>query len=264
MMWLRAVLTAAVLFAAPAWARAAETGFLDRAVTVAGVEYRYEVYVPRDFDPRRAWPVILALHGGGDYGSDGLRTANGVVASVFRLHPERFPAIVIFAQAHADGTPGWQRQGGEAALAAVDRALEEFHGDPARVYLTGLSAGGNGAWSLAYRYPQRFAALVVVCGFVTDFTGRTSGVKYPAIAPASEGDPYAAVARRVAGLPIWLFHGDADKSVSVEESRHMAAALKALGADVRYTELPGVDHAAWNPAYNDPAMAAWLFAQRRR
>jgi predicted peptidase len=264
MMWLRAVLAAAILIAAPACARAIETGFLDRAVSVAGVEYRYQVYVPRDFDRARRWPVILALHGGGDYGSDGLRTANGVVASVIRQHPERFPAIVIFAQAHADGTPGWQRQGGEAALAAVDRALAEFHGDPARVYLTGLSAGGNGAWSLAYRYPQRFAALVVVCGFVTDFTGLTSGVKYPAIAPASEGDAYAAVARRVAGLPIWLFHGDADKSVSVEESRHMAAALKALGADVHYTELPGVGHAAWDPAYNDPAMAAWLFAQRRR
>ena len=261
---LGAVLAAALLIAAPAWARTPETGFLDRSVTVTGVEYRYEVYVPRDFDPRRAWPVILALHGGGDYGSDGLRTANGVVASVVRLHPERFPAIVIFAQAHADGTPGWQRQGGEAALAAVDRALVEFHGDPARVYLTGLSAGGNGAWSLAYRYPQRFAAVVVVCGFVTEFTGKTSGVKYPAIAPASAGDPYAAVAKRIAALPIWLFHGDADQSVSVEESRRMAAALKALGADVRYTELPGVGHAAWDPAYNDPAMAAWLFAQRRR
>ena len=264
MRWLKAVLTAAVLFAAPDWARAAETGFLDRAVSVAGVEYRYQVYVPRDFDPARRWPVILALHGGGGYGSDGLRPADGGLARAIRLHPERFPAVVIFAQAHADGTPGWQRQGGEAALAEVDRALAEFHGDPARVYLTGLSAGGNGAWSLAYRYPQRFAAVVVVCGFVTEFTGKTSGVKYPGIAPASAGDPYAAVAKRIAGLPIWLFHGDADKSVSVEESRHMATALKALGSDVHYTELPGVDHAAWDPAYNDQAMAAWLFTQRRR
>jgi predicted peptidase len=106
--------------------------------------------------------------------------------------------------------------------------------------------------------------VVVVCGFVTDYTGKTSGVKYPAIAPAAAGDPYAAVARRVARLPIWLFHGDADKSVTVEESRHMTAALKALGADVRYVELPGVDHDAWDPGYNDPAMASWLFAQKRR
>lgn len=264
MKWLAAALAAAILAAAPAWARAAETGFLDRAVSVSGVEYRYQVYVPRGFDPAKRWPIILALHGGGTYGSDGLRPADGGLASAIRTHPEHFPAVVIFAQAHSDGTPGWQRQGGEAALAAVDHALAEFHGDPARVYLTGLSAGGNGAWSLAYRYPQRFAAVVVICGFVTDFTGHTSGVRYPAIAPASAGDPYAAVAKRVAGLPIWLFHGDADRNVSVEESRHMAAALKALGAEVRYTELPGVDHNAWDPGYNDPGMPTWLFAQRRR
>jgi len=263
-MWRLVSVMIAVLLVAPTWVHGAETGFLDRAVSVAGVEYRYQVYVPRGFDPARRWPVILALHGGGEYGSDGLRPAGGGLARAVRLHPERFPAIIIFPQARADGTPGWQLQGGEAALAATDRALAEFSGDATRVYLTGLSAGGNGSWSLAYRHPQRFAAVVVVCGFVTDFTGRTSGVKYPAIAPAAAGDPYAAVAKGVAGLPIWLFHGDADQSVSVEESRRMAAALKAQAADVRYTELPGVDHNAWDPAYNDPALATWLFAQKRR
>jgi predicted peptidase len=252
-----------LLAAAPVGARV-ETGFLDRDVTVDGVEYRYQVYVPRDFDRKRRWPIILMLHGGGEYGSDGLRPAGGALARSIRSHPERYPAIVVFAQAHADGTPGWQQQGGKAALLAVDRALAEFHGDPARVYLTGASAGGNGAWSLAYRYPERFAAVVVVCGFVTRFTGRTSGVEYPPLVPASEPDPYAAVARRVARLPIWIVHGDADASVSVDESRRMASALRDLGADVHYTELPGVGHAAWDPAYENAEIAAWLFAQRRR
>lgn len=263
MRWLLGVLIATLL-AAPTWAHGAETGFLDREVSVAGVAYRYQVYVPRDFDPARSWPVILALHGGGEYGSDGLRQAGGGLARAIRLNPERFPAIVVFAQAHADGKPGWQSQGGEAALAAVERALTEFHGDPKRVYLTGLSAGGNGSWSLAYRYPQRFAAVVVICGFVTEFTGRASDVKYPPIAATAAGDPYAAVAKGVASLPFWLFHGDADPIVSVEESRRMAAALRALGADVRYTELPGIAHNAWDPAYSDPALPVWLFAQRRR
>ena len=252
------------LGASAAWARTMETGFLDRAVTVGGVEYRYEVYVPRDFDPERAWPVVLALHGGGEYGSDGIRPTAGAMAKAIRLHPERFPAIVIFPQAHADGTPGWQHQGGEAALAAVDKAIAEFHGDRSRVYLTGYSAGGNGAWHLAYHHPERFAAVVVVCGFVTEFRGKQSGLQYPAIAPASAVDPYAAVAKGVASLPIWIVHGDADKNVSVEESRHMAAALKAIGADVRYTELPGVDHQAWDPAYQNAEITRWMFAQRRR
>src|SRR6516162_1474076 len=97
-----------------------ESGFLDRAVAVGGVEYRYEVYVPRDYDPRRAWPIVLALHGGGEYGSDGIRPTVGALAKAIRLHPDRFPAIVVFAQAHADGTPGWQLKSGEAALVEVD------------------------------------------------------------------------------------------------------------------------------------------------
>jgi predicted peptidase len=240
-----------------------ETGFLDRAVTVRGVEYRYEIYVPRDYNPRRSWPIILALHGGGEYGSDGMRPTVGALAKVIRLHPERFPAIVVFAQAHADGTPGWQQAGGEAALAEADKTLAEFHGDSSRVYLTGYSAGGNGAWFLAYHHPNRFAALVVICGFVSDFTGRQSHVFYPAIAPAAAPDRYGAIAQQLKSLPIWIFHGDADENVSVEESRHMAAALGALSANVRYTELAGVDHNAWDPAYDNAEMAAWLLSQQR-
>jgi acetyl esterase/lipase len=150
--------------------------------------YRYEVYVPRDYDAGRAWPIVLALHGGSEYGSDGVRPTVGALAKALRLHPDRFPAIVVFPQAHADGTPGWQRDGGEAALLAVDQAVAEFHGDSSRIYLTGYSAGGNGAWFLAYHHPQRFAALVVICGFVSDFTGRQSHVFYPGIAPASALD----------------------------------------------------------------------------
>ena len=241
-----------------------ETGFLDRAVTVKGVEYRYEVYVPRGYDPGQAWPIVLSLHGGGEYGADGIRPTVGALAKAIRLHPDRFPAIVVFAQAHADGTPGWQQASGEAALVEVDEALAEFHGDPSRVYLTGYSAGGNGAWFLAYHDPQRFAALVVICGFVSDFTGKQSHVFYPGIAPASAPDRYAAIAQQVRSLPIWIFHGDADQNVSVEESRRMAAALRALGANVHYTELAGIDHNAWDSAYEDAEMVEWLLTQRRR
>jgi predicted peptidase len=240
-----------------------ESGFLDRAVTVGGVEYRYEVYVPRNYDPGRAWPIVLALHGGGEYGSDGIRPTVGALAKAIRLNPDRFPAIVVFAQAHADGTPGWQLKGGEAALVEVDETLAEFHGDSSRIYLTGYSAGANGAWFLAYHNPHRFAALVVICGFVSDFTGKQSHVFYPGIAPASAPDRYAAMAQQLRSIPIWIFHGDADKNVSVEESRRMASALRAVGANVRYTELAGVDHAAWDPAYDDAEMVAWLLAQRR-
>ncbi len=261
-----AILLAAVFCATgahEAFAQTIDTGFLNRAVFVDGVEYRYQVYVPREFRRASAWPVILALHGGGEYGNDGISQTEGGLARAIRHHPERFPALVVFPQSHADGTPGWQLKGGEAALAAVDKTIAEFNGDPERVYLTGYSAGGNGSWYLASHYAERFAALVVVCGFVSEFRGKSSGVLYPSLAPASAPDPYAYVAKLVSSLPIRIFHGDADKNVSVEESRNMTKALKAIGADVQYTEFPGVDHNAWDPAYGRADLIEWMLQQRR-
>src|SRR5215471_9153396 len=246
-------------FADIAGAQRIETGFLNRSVSVNGSEYRYVVYVPREFKNSGAWPVILALHVGGEYGNDGIKQTAGALAKAIRMNPERFPAIVLFPQAHADGTPGWQLEGGKAALAALENTIKEFHGDTKRIYLTGLSAGGNGSWFLLSRYPERFAAAVILCGFVSPFKGKTSGVDYPGLASASATDPFSAIAKRVSSIPIWIFHGDADQNVPVEESRKMFAALKTVGADVQYTELPGVPHNAWDPAYSRADVFEWLF-----
>jgi predicted peptidase len=256
-----------VAFAGTSVAAAAqktETGFLNRTLVMDGDEYRYQVYVPREFRRGPKWPVILALHGVGERGNDGLLQTTVGLAGAIRRHPERFPAIVVFPQAHKDGTPGWQGAGGRAALVAVEKAIAEFSGDPSRVYLTGLSAGGNGSWYLASHNPGRFAAVAVICGFISEFRSKSSDVLYPALVPSSEPDPYAAMARQFAHLPIWIFHGDADATVSVEESRNIAAALKAIGADVQYTEFPGVGHNAWDPAYDRADLFEWMLKQRRR
>jgi predicted peptidase len=257
------VFAALTVGAVASMAQKIETGFLNRSVTVNGSEYRYVVYVPREFSRSKSYPVILALHGGGDYGSDGLKQTVGGLAQAIRLNPERFPAIVVFPQAKADGTPGWQQEGGTAALAALDKSIKEFRGDARRVYLSGFSAGGNGSWFLASHYPERFAAAVIGCAFVTKFKGIKSGVEYDPIAPPGTPDEYAYVAKRVSHVPIWIFHGDADRNVSVEESRKMFAALKAIGADVKYTELPGVQHNAWDPAYARAELFEWLLKQKR-
>ena len=241
-----------------------ETGFLNRSVTIDTAEYRYQVYLPREFRQARSWPVILALHGGGQYGRDGISQTNLGLAQAVRQNPDRFPAIIVFPQIPPDGTPGFQGLGERIALAALDRSVAEFNGDPARIYLTGLSMGGNGAWSLAYRHTDRFAALVVVCGFIGEFTGRQSGIRYPAILPASVDDPYAAIAQRVSHLPIWIFHGDADPTVPVDVSRRMTAALKAISADVQYTELSGIDHNAGAPTYGREDLFIWLFKQVKK
>jgi predicted peptidase len=241
-----------------------ETGFLNRSLTVNGSEYRYVVYVPREFTGTKMWPVIVQLHGGGVYGNDGLKHTEGGLARAIRNNPERFPAIVVFPQAHADGTPGWQLEGGQAALAALDRSIKEFKGDPKRVVLTGYSAGGNGTWSIASRYPERFAAIVPICGFVAKFKGKTSGIDYPSLAPADSTDVFTFLAKLVSSIPIWIFHGDADASVDVEVSRKMTTALKSVGARVQYTELPGVDHnGATNTAYARADLIEWMLRQRR-
>lgn len=239
-------------------AQEVETGFLDRTVTVADQDHRYQVYVPHDYSASERWPVILFLHGAGERGSDGLlQTAVGL-GDAIRRNPTRYPAIVVFPQAPTDSL--WTGVPAEAAMAALDRTLEEFATDPSRVYLTGLSMGGHGSWYLAYRHPERFAAVAPVCGFVERLFDMPRGA---AVVPDGDGPSFETLARRLADIPVWIFHGEVDPVVPVEQSRRAAEALEAAGADVRYTELLGVDHEAWDPAYRSPAFADWLFAQRR-
>jgi predicted peptidase len=232
-----------------------QTGFLDRIVH-AGERCRYQLYVPSSYEASRAWPLVLFLHGAGERGSDGLLQTTVGIGPAIRRWPERFPAVVVMPQVPLGST--WVGPSGEAALAALERTCDELSVDRSRVYLTGLSMGGHGSWLLAYHHAERFAALLVICGGVGDRPNR------PSVVPAGEGTPYERVAARVRALPIWMVHGEADPAVPVTESRSMDTALRALGADVRYTELPGTGHDAWTPAYGSETIMSWLFAQRRR
>ena len=248
-------LVALVVLALPSAALAAETGFLDRTVRVEGKDYAYQVYVPRK-RLEGSKPVILALHGAGERGSDGLFQTEVGLAGAIRRHHDRWPAIVVFPQAPTGEI--WAGVPAKVAMAALARAEKEFRTDPDRVYLAGLSLGGNGVLRLAYEQPERFAAVVPVCPFVGPFRG------LPPIASVPPGgDAYAALATRIARLPVWSIHGDADAVVPVEHSRNLVAALKAAGGQVTYKELPGVNHNAWDPGFRDEALPQWLFQQRR-
>jgi len=235
--------------------------WLDRIVTIDGTAHHYRVYVPAGWSKAAQWPVILFLHGGGGYGNDNVKQTSEGLGPAIRRHPERFPALVVFPQSPANGTPGWQEIGGRIALAALDKTLDEFNGDKTRVTLTGLSIGGNGAWYLAYHHPDRFAGLLVVCGFVAERKGVMHPILYPSLVPGMK-DPSAAVAQEISRIPTWIFHGAADRTVPVEQSRRMAAALQALAAPVRYNELSGVDHNAWDFTYDRPDVASWLLHQK--
>jgi len=233
------------------------TGFLNRAVTVDGVSRRYQVYLPAEYSRSRRWPVILFLHGSGERGSDGLlQTAVGLGGGI-RRHAARWPAIVVFPRAPLERR--WHGKVAHLALATLDHTLRAFSTDADRVYLVGISAGGNGVWNLGYRYPERFAALVAVCGWV-----RPTAERREAILPPDSGLPFPLIAERSGTLPTWIWHGDADSVVPVEESRRMAEALRAGGAPVTHTELAGVGHDAWTPAFDSPELPRWLLAQNRR
>ncbi len=257
--FITAIVLAGTLGHVPGKAQPVETGFLDRSIDFEGTEYLFQVYVPRDYDGSRSWPVILALHGSGERGADGLIQTEVGLGSAIRRHAARYPAIVVFPQCPGGGEVGhWQDFGARLALATLDQTLDEFNTDTSAVYLTGLSMGGNGAWYLGFHHPDRFAAMVVICGWISRRFDR-----YPPIAPSSEPDPFATVAERLRHVPIWIFHGDEDDVISVEESRRMASALEDAKADVRYSELAGVNHNSWDYAYAVEELPDWLFSKRR-
>jgi predicted peptidase len=240
-------------------AQRVETGFLDRTTTMSGTVHRYQVYLPAAYaGSTRRWPVILFLHGAGERGSDGLLQTNVGLPSAIRNAPAHYPAIVIIPQLSTDSL--WLGTSAQAAMAALDQTLAEFRGDPDRVYLTGLSMGGNGTWNLAYQFPERFAAIAPVCGFITPIPGLGAS---RAIVAADSGDAFAVIARRLRQMPTWIFHGEVDPAVPVTESRRAAEAFKAAGGNVHYTEFLGGGHNVWDGVYASLQFQEWLFAQHR-
>lgn len=235
------------------------TGFVNRTVTVGSEQYGYQVYVPRDYTPGSRLPVILFLHGGGETGDDGLVQTEGALGSAVRRSRSDYPAVIVFPQC----SPGriWATDDmANMAMRALEDTEEAYGTDPDRVYVTGLSRGGQGAWFLAYRNPDRFAALLVIAGRVAN-TGEQGK---DGIVPAADGEPFAALAGKIAEIPTWIFHGEIDRTTEVEESRNLVAALEKLGAtNFRYTEMPGNGHNVWDAAYRSPGVIEWLFSQRR-
>ena len=252
-------LTLLALLPVSAFARKQETGFLDRAITVSGETYRYQVFVPYNWDRHKKWPVILFLHGAGERGEDGLLQTDVGLAHAIREHAGNFPFVVVMPQC-PKGKLWTEPEMETQAFAALDRSMKEFDGDSERIYLTGISMGGYGTWDLAAKYPHRFAAYVPICGGIYG-PPNFKQIEVSLAKDAQVADPYAETARRVGNTPVWIFHGDADDSVPVDESRKMYAALQAAGANARYTEYPGVGHNSWDKAYAEPDLMPWLLNQ---
>ena len=231
-----------------------ETGFLNRKVEVNGVTYRFQIYLPEDFrrDDKKAWPILLFLHGRGERGSEGMyQTQIGVPLAV-RDHPERWPFIIVMPQCLF--TNFWTDAVMlDMAMAALDQEVTEFHTDPARTYLTGLSLGGYGAWELARLYPRRWAAIAIASGGPF-WSYAPERWKLAATLPAE-------YAHAIGRTPVWMFHGSDDHVVPTRESDLMFDALKADGGNVRLWIYKGLHHDSWVRAYNEPELPRWLLAQ---
>jgi predicted peptidase len=253
------LLVAAVALFARAAARRDGPGMVDRQLTIGPATYNYKVFVPANWTKKKKWPVILFLHGGGERGDDNTAQARVGIGPVIEKMKAELNAVVVLPQ--CPRARWWSEPEMQAlALQAFDAASAEFKGDRLRSYLTGLSMGGYGTWSIVKSQPGKFAALAVVCG----------GARRPASVPAPPGtppedpnvDPYKAVADKVGKTPVWVFHGAADPVVPPSESRKMVEALKAAGADVRYSEYEGVGHNSWDNAYAEPEFFKWMLSRK--
>lgn len=228
-----------------------------------GLTLPYRVVSP-DRDREGPYPLLLFLHGFGERGEENQRQLihGGTVfaSSVFR---NRYNAFVVAPQCPAGVEPGTDEQrvwthrlerGGtpvidlgspptrqlQAVLHLVNQLLDSEPIDASRIYVSGLSMGGYATWELAIREPDMWAAVAPICG---------------------ASDPRHA--DRIAGLPIWNFHGDADSVIPIARSREMIDAIRAAGGRPIHTEYEGVGHNSWTPTLESRHVWDWMFAQRR-
>jgi predicted peptidase len=219
-------------------------------------EFQYRILRPAKIEEGKKYPVVVFLHGAGERGDD-----NWVQLKYFPEmmaqpeYREKYPCFVIAPQCREGRT--WSSIGRrrnretsdanepsdqlKVVMQILDTHIKYGFIDTKRIYLTGLSMGGYGAWDWAVREPDRFAAVVPICG---------------------GGDDRKA--DRLVKLPIWAVHGDEDEAVPVERTREMIAAIKKAGGNPKYTELKGVGHNSWTPAYTDPdGVVKWMFEQKK-
>lgn len=226
-----------------------------------GLSLPYRILFPENYKAGDKFPLLVFLHGYGERGTDNeAQLVHGSHLFTDKKNREQFPVIVVFPQCPAGegswswyepvaGNVAWQvpfHEKGQAPLQAVielvEKLVAEEKVDTDRLYAMGLSMGGFGTFELIARMPGRFAAAAPICG----------------------GGNTAVTGLYAEQTALWVFHGDADSVVPVENSRKMVEALKIWGADMRYTEYPGVNHDSWTPAFAEPELLSWMFGERVR
>ncbi len=223
---------------------------------------RYRILYPEGFSRDETYPLVLFLHGSGERGSDNEKQlTHGANLFLEESNRREFPCIVIFPQCpqedywasvevNRDTMPlrldfDYDRDITTAldmTLMLVKEMKAESFVDDNRLYIMGLSMGGMGTFEAVYREPDLFTAAVPICG-------------------GADTESYS---QHPVDIPFWLFHGDSDVVVSVNESREIYKVLREKGIYVSYTEYYDVNHGSWVPALAEPNLLNWLFLKKRK
>jgi predicted peptidase len=206
----------------------------EKEITVQ-VKMDYLLYLPEGYDKEeKAWPLVLFLHGAGESGRDLNKVKIHGPPKLIEAG-KKFPMIVVSPQSPR---MGWDVP---TLNALLDEIVATHKVDKDRVYVTGLSMGGFGTWALAAAYPDKFAAIMPICG---------------------GGDPHDAV--KLNHLSIWVFHGAKDNVVPPNRSENMVKALKEHGAkNIQFTLYPNAGHDSWTQTYDNSEVWDWLLKQKR-
>lgn len=208
-----------------------------RALTAeVKLNVQYLLHLPKSYgaDPAKKWPVIVFLHGSGERGNNPELVKVHGPPKLVEKDPD-FPFIVLSPQC-----PDRQRWQPTILSRLLDEVLAAHAADLDRVYLTGLSLGGQGTWDWALAEPGRFAAIVPICG------------------PARVRD-----VKSIKDIPTWVFHGAKDQAVELKQSEDIVAALEKAGGKPKFTVYPDAGHDSWTETYANPELYKWLLEQRR-
>jgi predicted esterase len=211
-------------------------------VSLEGEKLPYRLMKPLDYDSTKKYPIVLCLHHGGAHGRDNVAQVQGSYAPVLSHYDNRrnHPAFLLIPQCEVGKS--WMDPDVDSAIMELIASLEKQYSiDTLRRYVIGESGGGYGSWHFIGNHPGMFAAAIPVCG--------------------GGGEE---LAKNMADVSIWAFHGSEDVLVPVSYSRKMVNALRKAGSKPRYTEFPGADHYIGKQVAETPGIWDWFFAQKRK
>ncbi len=201
------------------------------------VDCRFLLSLPTDYDEsiKSGFPLLLFLHGSGERGSN-LNHVKKVGIPLLIKKGKEFPFIIVSPQCPAN-----ERWSPDILNSLLDHLVDELNVDKSRIYVTGLSMGGQGTWEMGNQYSERFAAIAPICGFFVMLD-----------------------VKRFKNLPVWCFHGAMDNVVPVTDSINMIKGLKNAGCKPLLTIYPDADHDSWTETYNNPKFFKWLLSQKKK